>query len=307
MSYYTSDPNTLYPDKSSLEDNPFGQYTQSTYQMKMNAGQHSFKDAFRSNKPLIEKQNFANQNNVLHNNLHANLSSDTIIEYTIDIDSKDRDINTYVDPFSYNVMFAPTPRGIIKQEEWIDPTDHSKGKHMVNTLFSGPPPPYIRRAFKNVKYIRVDNVTLPKYYGIVDSSGTWILDTTKDLTEDRYIVMKFKNIDSQYNLSTNSVMESNGVKLIPDTIPLNGNFYYAVPANANNVINTYKTSLLGNLDKLYIEFYDSTGTKLSYTNLDPTQTTSDVRNPLNKYLQNNMTLIFGIAENEMATEVKYFE
>jgi len=302
---FTPDPNVLYPDKRSQEDNPLGRFTPITYPMQTNANLHSFKKAFNSNAPMIEKQNFQNQNNVYHNNISNNVEALSVVDYTIDIDSKDRDTSVFQDPFKYNVTFAPVTRGVDTREEWVNPADRSQGKHMVTTVYNGNPPPYIGKSFKNVKYIRVDSVQLPKYSGIIQSGSDWIMDTSKSLIQDRYIVMKLSNIDSRYNLSTNNIVDSNGVKLIPDTVPLNSNFYYAVPANANNVIKTFNMSLLGNVDRLYIDFYDSLGNKLRYNDLDATQSITDVRNPNNVNLQNNITLIFGIVENELATEVKF--
>jgi hypothetical protein len=280
MYRYTADPNTIYPHPKSQENNPSAMFSQMTYPIQQNSQMFPFNQAFNQNTPIIEKQNFKNQNNVIHNNLHENLISEFSVDYTVDIDSKDRDISVYPDPFKYNVMFSP-----VKET----------------------PAPYINRAMKNIKYIRIDNVILPKYYGIVYDSGTssWIMDTSKDLSQDRYVIMKIKNLDSQYNLSTNSIVETNGIKLIPDTIMTGSNFYYAVPGNAKNIIKTYNMSLLGNLDRLYIEFYSSSGNLLKYNNLDAEQDITDVRNPLNVNLQNNFTIVFGIIENELATEVKF--
>jgi hypothetical protein len=305
MYQYTADPNVMYPNLESQEDNPFGKFTQMTYQAKENTNMHLFKDAYKQSYPMIERQNFKNQNNVIHNNLHDNLQSESVMDYTIDIDSKDRDITTYRDPFKYTVIFAPVPKGIDRHEEWINPNNKSLGKQMVTTVYNGPPPPYIGRSFKNIKYIRVDSVILPKYASIKLETGNWIMDTSNDLTKDRYIVMKIRNIESHNNLSTNMIVDTSGIKLIPDIIPITGNFYYAVPATANNIIKTYQTSLLGNIDRMYIEFYDSMGNQLKYTNLDSSQAITDVRNPNNINLQNNITFIFGIVENELATEVKY--
>jgi hypothetical protein len=307
MYQHTSDPNVLYPNKFSQEDNPFSNFTSTTYPSQQNSQMHSFNKAFQQNNPMIEKQNFKNQNNVFHNNLLDNVQTEFIVDYTLDIDSKDREISSFPDPFKYTVTFAPVTKGVDRREEWINPNDKSLGKHIVSTFYTGNPPPYIAKSFKNIKYIRVDNVILPKYGGIKYDMGTseWVLDDTKDLTADRFIVMKFKNIDSRFNMSTNSIVESTGIKLIPDTIPESGNFYYAVPSNAKNIVKTYNMSLLGNLDRLYVEFYDSVGNQLRYTNLDTSQPTTDVRNPNNINLQNNITLIFGVVENELATEVKF--
>lgn len=305
MSQYMNDPNVVYPNKYTQENNPNGLFRPLTQQN--NYYDHNFQRSFTSNEPMIERQNFRNQNNVLHNNLHGDIQYESVKNYTIDIDSKDREISSYLDPFKYTVIFAPPSRETIRRTEWIDPLNHSLGTRSVQTTFNPTPPPNITQQFKNIKYIRVDNVILPKYSGIAydRDSGLWILDTTKDLSKDRYVVMKIKNIDSRYNLSTNAIVESTGIKLIPDTIPPNSNFYYAIPANAENVIKTYNISSLGNLDRMYIEFYDSMGTQLAYTNLDSTVPLTDIRNPLNVNLQNNITFVFGVVENEMATEVQF--
>lgn len=307
MSRYTADPNTLFPNGRSQENNPSAMFSQMTYPIQQNANMASFKKAFLPNEPLIERQNFRNQNNIIHNNVHNDIQSEFIVDYTLDIDSKDREISAYPDPFKYNVVFAPVPVGVERKQEWIDPKNKSLGQRVVSTIYNGPPPPYITKSMKNIKYIRVDSVILPKYYGIQYDVGLdeWILDQSKDLSKDRYVVMKIKNLESKFNLSTNTVVESNGIKLIPDNIMLGSNFFYAVPGNAHNYIKTYNMSLLGNLDRLYIEFYDSTGNLLKFNNLDPEQEITDVRNPLNVNLQNNITMVFGVVENEVATEVKF--
>ena len=304
---YSSDPNILYPDSGYQSDNPFGKFTPNTYQSQQNSHMHSFSDAFKRNEPLIEKQNFKNNNDVLHNNLGDKLQSEYVVDYTIDIDSLDRDVSAFQDPFKYTVTFSPMTASTKYHEEWIDASNKSLGKHTVSTVYNGSISPCILKSFRNIKYIRVDNVILPKYGAIKYDSGSssWIMDTTKNLAEERYIVMKFKNVDSHFNMSTNEIVDSTGIKLIPDTIPDTGNFFYSVPSNANNIIKIYNTSLLGNLDKLYVEFYDGSGNQLKYNNLDTSVSVTDVRNPKNVNLQHDITLIFGVVENELTTDVKF--
>lgn len=305
MSRLPYDSNALYPSPKYQNANPMANFQQMTY--NQNPMQHTnFNQAYIPHKPMIETQNFTNGNNVYHNNLNPNLLAEGVTEYTVDIDSFDRDITTFPNPFKYNVTFAPVSKsGVVRQDEYIDPSNPSLGKHSVDQVYNGPPQPYIRRQFKNIKYIRLESVSLPKYGAIKDNgSGTWIMDTTVNLCEYRHIVVKFKNIESNYNLSTSTVTDSNGVKVIPNTIG-NGNTYYAVCNNTSNIVKTFHDSQLGNLDRLYIEFYDDYGTQLSYSSLDSTKVISDVRNPLNRSLQNNITLVFGVVENELSTKVKY--
>ena len=296
-----TDPNTIHQNK--FTPNPFDKFIPNTYNEQYN----NFMAAYSGHKEFIKKTDFRNRDNVIHNNLAHNLLSENLFDYVIDIDSKDRDIATYPNPFKYNVIFAPVTKGIDRREEWIDPNNKSLGKHIVATTYIGNTSPYIDRSFKNVKYIQIDNVILPKYYGIIFDvgSGQWIMDPTKNLLNDRFVVMKITNISSKQNLSTNQIMNSSGIKLVPDTTLFGGNFYKAIPANNNRTIKIYNDSNLGNLDRLYIEFYNSVGEKLQYNNLDSTQPITDVRNPENINLQNSITITIGAIENELATDTKF--
>lgn len=280
-----------------------------THPNTYNTHYNNFSTAYLSNGELIPKTNFQNNGHALHNNMSANLFSESINEYTIDIDSKDRDISVYNNPFKYTVIFAPVPAGVSRRDEWIDPTNKSLGTQTIRTTYLGSIAPHICKSFKNVKYIRIDSIILPKYSGIIFDIGLgqWILDTTKSLINDRFVVMKITNLGDEKTLSTNRIVDSSGIKLLPEKIPVNGNFYKAIPANDNKIIRCYKDSHLGNVDKMYFEFYDSSGNALMYNDLDPSQPIDDVRNPANINLQHNITITFGVAENEIATDTKYFK
>lgn len=306
--YNQTDPNALYPTKGQTYASPFGKFVPDTYNQQFGNVTHGFNKAYRQNKQFIEKINFQNRGEILHNNLGNNLLEETITEYTVDIDSYDRDTSVYFDPFSYTVMFAPVVNsGVSRHEEYIDPSNKSLGMKIVEDIFSGPPQPYIARSFKNVKYVRVDSACFPKYSDIVYDTGSssWIMDTSKNLSFDRNVTMKIKNLDSSRILSTKPLFERNTIKLIPDTVVPNGNYYTAISANDSNVIKIFNDTALGNIDRLQISFYDSFGNQLKYSNLDSTQPITDVRNPKNKYLQHTITLVFGVIENELATEPKY--
>lgn len=280
----------LTPINGNQEHNPFANFTSNTYPMIQNNGLNDYGQAFQSNQPMIEKTNFRNQNNVLHNNLHSNLLSEHISEYKLCIDSKDRNISYYLDPFKFNVDLAPSA------------TSGANG-----SSYNLPPQPSLPRSFRNVKYIKLDTAILPKYYGITYDmgEGEWILDTTKDLTKDRFVSLKLKNFTSSKMMATNGLTDHDTVTLIPDKTPTNSNFYYATTTNLSNTIMVYDDSQLGNLTKFYVEFYDSTGTQLAYTGLDAEQPITDVRNPLNINLQPYLIFSVGVVENELSTETTY--
>jgi len=306
MYRYTTDPSVITPHSTYQNANPLANFQQMTYNQPQTAQMGNFNQAFQSNKPMIEAHNFTNRNNVYHNNLNQTLLAEGVTEYTLDIDSYDRDITVYPNPFKYNVIFAPVVNsGVSRREEWIDESNKSLGKKIVEDRFNGPPQPYINKQFRNVKYIRLETVALPKYGAIKDGgSGTWIMDTSVSLCDFRHVLLRFKNVETHYNLSTNLLTDSVGIKLVPNTIS-SGNFYYAECSNSSNLVKTYQDSKLGNLDRLCVEFYDDMGNQMSYSNLDSTQAISDVRNPKNRNLQNNLTIVLGVVENELSTQVKY--
>jgi hypothetical protein len=77
---------------------------------------------------------------LVQNNISKNTYAETLQEYTIIVDSADRDINKYPNPFSYRVFFNPV---------------------------SGSKDASISRKFNYVKYIKLDTGILPtKYYYI---------------------------------------------------------------------------------------------------------------------------------------------
>lgn len=298
----SSDPNVLYTG-TKYANNQFGNFSQSTYQYN---GSNNIKNS--QTFPIIEKQSFSNKNNTLHNNLGDNIKYERISEYKIDIDSNDRNISTYINPFRYNVTFSPITKSSSSTEEWIDINNKSLGKHMVNTIYNGSVAPFITKSFKNIKYLKLDYVQLPKYYKYVfdSSSSTWKLDTTKSLLNERYVVLKINNLDSKFNLSTTPISDTNGIKLIPDTFVGDSNFYYAVPMNNSGILKSYNLSSLGNLDKLEISFYDCSGNILDYKNYDAGSDISDIRNPNNANIQHNICITLGVLENELCTEPSFY-
>lgn len=91
---------------------------------------------------------------LIHHNVTETTSVENLIEYTIVIDSGDRNYSKYPNPFNYRVYFNP-PAGT---------TDA-----------------YVHRSFENVKYIKMETGILPRKYTlsrsivVVDASNTIIL------------------------------------------------------------------------------------------------------------------------------------
>lgn len=291
----------------SQQHNPFGQYQQNTYNIARNAQYNPLGPAFAEGQIMLNKLDFRNQGNVLHDNLKDDLLHENIIEYTINIDSFDRNISSYPDPFHFVCTFGAIAGGMIQREEYIDYSHKEKGTQIISEKMPGTSMPYIRRKFSNVKYIKLECASLPLYSNIVYDAGTlsWIFDTSSTLTKDRFVVLKIKELDSHKVHSTGPVTDGYGFILVPDTIPTGSNYFTAVPPNITSKIFIFKDSHLGNLERLTIDFTDSFGTPLKYSNLDSNVPISDIRNPKYKYSQPHITFTVGVVENELHTDTKF--
>jgi hypothetical protein len=273
---------------------------------------YNFEESFKQNTPLIPSPDFSNQNNVLHNNMAPHLLSERIVDNRIHIDSKDRHMLTYTNPFKYNVIFGPPAKQFVNgPPTWVDPLNHSLGKIPTTLLFDAPPTPHIKVSFKNIKYIKFTKIILPRYPQIIKDGLTYTIDTSISLSDERYIILSIKELDSECNLGTN-IMTENGFLLYPDIITTN----YII-CDASGVNKIFQDNLLSNLNKLTIEFKYNNGDPISLTIVDtlgnilnePFDTDINNKNNINnlnndKY-QNNMTLLIGTIKNNIDTNTKY--
>jgi hypothetical protein len=297
---------------------------------------YNWNNAMKDNTPILQKPNFMYKQNTLDPNLNDNLNKETIWEYRLNIDSSDRDINIYPDPFEYIVTFGPVANSgvsstatrthvkaalknentynnrklnntndlskeslinninkIDKFEEQESLFDESKKNFIMeyNNNLKNIFNPNISRSFVNVKFIRLDNLVLPRF-NVVKINYDWKLNDIKNskctifirddyerfinntilydryipdpnvngsLFFDRFIFVKIKELENNYNLAT-STLGSNSFAVFPDRptglIYWRGSPYYAV--------RIYSDTTLGNIERLSFSFYDSWGNKITF-------------------------------------------
>jgi len=75
------------------------------------SGMNNFQQAFGQNQTVIDKTNFINQSNTIHNNLGETINTENINEYFIRISSADRTIPIYPSPFKFSVIFGQSGVG----------------------------------------------------------------------------------------------------------------------------------------------------------------------------------------------------
>lgn len=210
-------------------------------------------------KGLFSNHNFVNKNNILHNNLSNILLNEEIREYSVMIDSKDRNYQVYPDPFSFEVKFHPLP----KTKEKIN------GKYVTYEE----PAPTINDNFINVRYIKLEDVILPLFNKIrkVDEENdegeiikTWKVDTTKPLTDELYIVLSLGEYADDNYKSTNDVL-SDSFSIIYFDSKANNTHYFGYTANGLKI---FPQDQLAKIDRLKISFMDPYGQLLRCSHLD---------------------------------------
>ena len=275
-----------------MDINNYNNYRPQSQQQVKNNGLYKVNNAYRSspNDVLIEQTNYANPNTTIHNNLHNNLLSEHIVEYYLNIDSDDRKVDVYPDPFNYTVSLNPVGRSSERKHK------SKKGSLEFDKIeFDETPAPFIIRSFKNVKYVKLDRVILSRNNVIkfvinqiitIDPASNQNVTVVSDIdkkvhnhndqdnccnlchcedcqcitsNKNKFIILKVKELETYHIYSTNTITSDNSFILYVDkTLGTSNNMWFAT---YNSCI--YPDSLLGNLDRLTIEFYDKNGHPLT--------------------------------------------
>lgn len=316
-------PNLMHTTKSytnfTNQTNPFGNFQPRTNNLNKTFG--DYEKAFSNHNPVINRQDYRNQYNTLHNNLQDNLINEHITEYRINIDSIDRDITAYPNPFDFTVTFAPPSRQAIKEKVYINPDDPSKGKTIKTTYINGAPEPSINREFKNVKFVKIESIILPKYNRIIKTpianepsepiEFEYFIDGNNSIDSDRFVILNIPELRNFNTFGTNTALE-NGFILYTDR--QYETFYSGLSYYSSR---TFDDNALGNITRLNFKLKTSRGEqlKLGIYDKDGNQlneqldtniiNSANPNNIWNRLFQINISLVIGVVENNLNTITKY--
>jgi hypothetical protein len=275
-------------------------------QNRNDMSQYALKNTFNNTTPILANQDFTYKNNTLYANLNTNLLAENIDEYRIDCDSSQRNIELYPNPFSYRLSFGevvnsglPSTTNLLSNKNSLFDFTVKDLVHFDdeddNKIYSTNPNiivkyedklkriynPQITRNFTNVKFIRIDNVVMPRfhtiiinnewnycnekkdnkikddfdrYYNCVVSKFRYIPDVyaCDSLFTDRFIMLKIDELTDYKKLGT-SALDSVAYTLFSDKyISL---FYYR--CSVYYCARNYYDSELGNINRLTFSFYNS--------------------------------------------------
>lgn len=201
--------------------------------------QNNYKNAFIPNAPLIEPMNYANQNNMLHNNIAEQVLVENIVEYRINIDSFDRNVNKYPNPFNFVIKF-------------------NNGDYEEDAKINFP--------LDNVQYVRLETIILPNSIEVAcpcNDCCSCGKTHTKFLQEDRFIMLEIQELETNqrmtYSTSDNRSNFPGGAfcLAVPDSRMLK--YYSAACFNGSKM---YKKNNLTRINRFTIKLYDSYGCPL---------------------------------------------
>ncbi len=304
--------------------NPFGNFNpMTTNNMPSNNSFNNFNSAFQVNSPFIEKTDFRNKNNFLHNNLNENLLVEQIIEYNLNIDSKDRSLTAYPNPFNFTVTFGGHG-SVTENKTYIKKSSQSLGAineskyETKKIVYEGTPGPIINKKFKNVKYLRLDYIILPRTNVIKKNDGSIVSsdclndyissdDVDKIAYKYKYLMLRINEIKSDKILGTNRNLESDVFILYPDKLMGKNHIMWLPTYGSRN----YKNSDLENISRLTFEiltpkgeqlyFYDDSGNKINIQN----ENDDLIKDCIFENMQMNLSIVMGVVENELNTNTKF--
>jgi hypothetical protein len=299
-----------------MKSNPHG-FTPHMMSM-MGKNIFDYHKAYIPQPTLIDKPDMRNRGGLLHNNVGDNLMNEYVSEYTVHINSADRDYSAFYNPFNFTVTYGGIGQTVEKRFR-------SDGT-FERIMCSGQPKPKIARSFKNVKYVKLNHVIVPKTNVIEKITGTddeieySLGDTSTELSMNfKYLVLKIKDIGNNRVLSTNESVDDDSFILYPDKI-MGANHWMWLPTVSARV---FPNSALANIDKMIFELQDDEGnllfvmdaddnrlnTKTIYDGLVEDREEGDPVllnfHRIHKAMQIDIEITIGVVENEYNTHTKF--
>lgn len=203
-------------------------------------------NSFKPNDTQIYMRDFTNKNDILYNNLEKNILDQNIQEYVIQIDSKDRDTLVYPNPFDMKVTFNPVGDTIDKK---------------TNTTYKGTPQPTIPIDFTNVKYIKLENIILPRncYVTFDKDTKELIYDPNRKLENNRFLLLNIDEINGNTTFGTNDNINKSFGTIFCEKVISKEHFI----GHSYGCIKIFKNTELANIKTWSIKITDCYGNIIS--------------------------------------------
>jgi hypothetical protein len=274
----------------------------------------NFNNAFTPSQNMIPRMDYTNTNELVHNNVAPSIINEFVTEYSLHIESEDRDDRAYVNPFNFIVSLGGS--GVSKE------TNHFRGNRVtvstdVNRSYGGNPEPRIERSFKNVKYVKLKYLILPRLYKYNlnytnDPSGNPTIRTYSTINNGnsgtflgdyRYLLLRVKELESQRSYSTGNNLRNECFILIRDKSGIDAISDLWIATQPTKV---FYNSVLRSLTKLTLELLDPSGNQIFMKCIDQTNNNTLENIPLGDInAPNTLTSNFGIYANSVSMSMEF--
>lgn len=269
----------------------YRQYSEQS--MKNQKTMSNFNDTYERPRTLVHAPNFKNTGEFLDNNIHENLLLEHETNIRININTKDRDTSIYPSPFNIRVKFGDSTKN-----------------------------PSIQQNYKNVRFISLCNVILPRTVAIdithVDepnlyptdsgyssSAGTTSIKLTT-LSNHKYLLLTIKELDTDTISGTSDIINRKTIVLVYDSdLGLDGGLWK--PINHETI--SFPFSSLKQIRELTFHLTDENGNDINIVDQDGNVITGSSVTSLdgtnyNTFVSNNNS-INSVSYTDTVTQVLY--
>jgi hypothetical protein len=207
---------------------------------------------------FVNRPDYNNPNNILHNNVHDRVILDQYFDNKIFIDSSFSDHSINPDPFKFVVKF-----NAIEPKKEIVSTTINEHTFSYYKYIDGDRDVVFDRAFKNIRYVTVEALFFPSSINYVTGEHGEYVPNLKLLfkQEHKYIVLKINELRNGHCFSNNPCIGDDSfiMKMDKDICIMN---YVWIPFNRSVC---YFDSNLKKIDRLTIEICNHDGKRLCPT------------------------------------------
>jgi hypothetical protein len=276
------------------------------------SGMSRLSDSFSEHGPFIEKTDFKNRKRTIHDNLGESLFLENIVEHQVTVYSADRG-NTLPTYTSFSSRYV---------QPYYNPFNFV-------VTFNGTTSPKIQYKMENVKYIRLDDLILPKTNVINMAPGDPAICTMSTVASDqlsnqRGLVLNIHELKTPRVHSTGTVIGEDGFIMYLDQLMGTEHCFW----KATHTLRTFPKSCLGNITKLTLDLYNQNNSELNvvtdqgdtlnmiqtiqtgfymYAGVQTALPAPDIITLQSTYntLQSIYEFTFGLVENELNTLTNY--
>lgn len=269
----------------------------------------NFNSAYVPNTPIINQMSFESDHKFLHDNVNDITKEDNLFETSINIYSLDRDLSSYPSAFKFKTMFGQAQGKTERKSDGSSIRSQSA------------PAPTIDRVFKQIKYVVIESIILPRSISIDTSSGdpslyVMNINTTYNLENKGFLVLNIQELEQVDTFAgTGNIVKNTSFLLIPDQ-ELGKDRYLWKPVKKSVV---YKRQYMKEITSLTTTIVDDQGNDITivdengnnfypqFNELVSTSPTSSYPNIiyLNNVMQSMFNIIFGILCIDVNTNTTY--